>query len=682
MNNEMTVNNMKELISQLNKASEAYYNGEEIISNYEYDKLYDELVSMEKETGIILPDSPTQNVGAEVVSKLPKEKHEFVALSLAKTKDISEFTPLFNQRDGKSVVMWKMDGSTLQLTYDNGTLTKAVTRGNGEIGSVITHNAPYILGLPMNIPYKKHLVVRGEAVMSYQEFERINSAIENEEEKYKNPRNLANASISMLDSGEMMKRQIWFHAFKLVYAEDAPKTFNEQLDWLMDMDFNTVEHKFCSAAELEDCMNEFSDRVEKYEFPVDGLVVAANDVVYAEKQPGTGHNPNKLVGYAFKWKDETEETVLRGIEWSASRTGLLNPVALFDSVELEGTTVSRASLHNVSYINDLKLMIGHRITVYKANKIIPQLAENLDKKDGEYSLPNNLKPICPSCGSIGIITGTEPMVARCENPDCPAKNIKKFVHFCERDCMNVDGLSKATIEKFVDKGWLRKFSDLFTLIANHGEEISQMDGFGKKSVENLDNSIKNACNTNFIGFIHALGIPNIGKGQAKLLKAAVEQEADKVDYQGTYGRTLIYCLVKMVQNKYDFTAIDGFGEILANSLTDYFRFVDSNEFEHYAEKEEFSKILKYLNFTDKKSQNSDLPLKGKIFVITGSLNHYTNRDELVAVIEEKGGKASGSVSAKTSFLINNDVTSTSGKNKKAKDLGVPIISEEEFRNMI
>lgn len=677
---------MRELIKKLNEASAAYYNGEEIMDNHEWDRLYDQLKEMEEYTGIVYPNSPTQIVGAPVkVDELVSVQHEFAARSLDKTKDISVFPEIFKKRAaGMAVVMWKLDGSTIVLTYDEGKLTLAATRGNGEVGSDITHNAPYIEGIPMEIPYTGHLVVRGEAVMSYAEFDRINSEITNEEDQYSNPRNLANATVTMQDSAEMRERKIQFFAFKLVHMDDLlPEehdTFMGRLDYLDSLGFDTVYRLYGdSQSDLIDVMNGFSDAVPQFEYPVDGLVVASDDVRYAESLPGTGHHPNPLVGYALKWKDEEVETVLREIEWSPSRTGLINPVAVFDPVHLEGTEVTRASLHNVSILKEKRLRVGDTITVYKANKIIPQVAANLtpgNELDYEESHPL----YCPCCGEetyprVTNRDGRTVEVAMCMNPDCSAKNVKKFVHFVERDCMNIKGLSEATLQKFLEMGFIHEFADLYHLDW-YKDQIVAMEGFGKKSYDNLIAAVEASRKTSFVPFVHALGIPNIGKGQAKLF--------DK-EYKGD-----VELFFEDVYQRHNFTHIEGIGEVLQENLwnwgNDYLRYIPFTD--------DFSRVSTPLNLeiydllkeveisVPNRSDNDELKLTGNTFVITGKLTHFANREELVAKIEALGGKVSGSVSKNTSCLINNDVESTSGKNKKAKELDVPIISEDDFLKMI
>lgn len=669
---------MRELIKKLNEASAAYYNGEEIMDNHEWDRLYDQLKEMEEYTGIVYPNSPTQIVGAPVkVDELVSVQHEFAARSLDKTKDISVFPEIFKKRAaGMAVVMWKLDGSTIVLTYDEGKLTLAATRGNGEVGSDITHNAPYIEGIPMEIPYTGHLVVRGEAVMSYSEFDRINSEITNEEDQYSNPRNLANATVTMQDSAEMRERKIQFFAFKLVHMDNPlpenQDTFMGRLDYLDSLGFDTVYRLYGdSNCDLIDVMNGFSDAVPQFEYPVDGLVVASDDVRYAESLPGTGHHPDPLVGYALKWKDEEVETVLREIEWSPSRTGLINPVAVFDPVHLEGTEVTRASLHNVSILKEKRLRVGDTITVYKANKIIPQVAANLTPEN-ELDYEESHPLYCPCCGEethprVTNRDGRTVEVAMCMNPDCSAKNVKKFVHFAERDCMNIKGLSESTLQKFIEHGFIREFADLYHF-DRYRDQIVEMEGFGQKSYDKLIAAVEASRKTSFVPFVHALGIPNIGKGQAKLFNK---------EYSGDVKK-----FFEDVYNRHDFTNIEGIGKVLNDNLLQW-----GNEYLRSEGRVTNDLVIYHLlkevdiQILEKVSEDTN-SLNGKIFVITGKLNHFANRNELVSKIEELGGKASGSVSKNTSYLINNDVSSTSGKNKKAKELGVPIISEDDFLKMI
>lgn len=701
---------MKELVNKLNEASNAYYNGkDEIMSNHEWDTMFDQLAQLEEETGIILPDSPTSKVGADEIggNGLKKVRHEFPALSLDKTKDIYEFPKVFSKAaSGDCVVMHKLDGCTLCLTYDGsrnggcGRLVQAVTRGNGEIGSDMTYQASYIEGIPMTIGFKGKLIVRGEALMTYSEFERINSNLEEGEEEYSNPRNLANSTITMKEPG-LKGRKVIFKAFKLVYMEPAaddkievPATFFGALTRLERLGFGVVEHELARAyssnpdvdSDLPDqiinVMNSFSDRVETLDYPVDGLVVASDDYKTADALPVTGHHPNRLTGFAFKWADECVETTLREIEWSPSRTGRINPVAVFDPVQLEGTTVTRASVHNVSIVKKLRLRVGDKISVFKANKIIPCIDKNLTPGD-ELTYAESHACTCPVCGmeTSPMITHSgdrDVEVEMCTNPDCAVKQVKKFVHFCERDCMDIVGLSEKTLEKFIEKGFIEQLADLYRL-DTFEHNIATMDGFGQKSYDNIWKSIQRSRKTTFVPFIHALGIPMVGKGQAKLFDKAYEGNVKK--------------FFNDVYNRKTFTDIDGIGEKIELSLWDWgSRYLGWIPFEKDLLDEmwrtscntEIYDLLRWIDVEIPAEANvagKDI-LSGKTFVITGSVNHFKNRAELQAKIEELGGKATGSVTKKTSYLINNDVESTSGKNKKAKELGVPIISEDEFLEMI
>lgn len=664
---------MQELVQVLNHASKVYYSDEdEIMSNYEYDQLYDELAALEANTGIVLPNSPTATAGADVNEDATTITHEYPALSLEKTKDISLFPKLFNTRDRKAVTMWKEDGCTIVATYDDGTLTTLATRGNGKVGEDITHNAKYIHGLPQTVPFTTHFVVRGEALMSYAEYERINASLDDDDELYKNPRNLASSTIRLAPEKEMEHREIWFHAFKLVHTEEELDeiTFENQMLFLEKAGFTTTHHVLCDVKDLIKVMDDFSNNITNYEFPVDGLVVAANDVVYAESLPGTGHNPHKLVGYALKWQDTTIETTLRDIEWSPSRTGRINPIAVFDPVELEGTTVTKASIHNVSILKKLHLHIGDEISVYKANKIIPQIAENLSEfKPMTYEDSHPVKcPCCDATTSPLITTNNDVDVeiAICPNPDCPAKHVGKFTHFIERDCMDINGLSKATMTTFVKHGWITSFADIYHL-NRHKDDIVSTPGFGQKSYNNMIAAVNKSRKTSFIPFIHALGIPNIGKGQAELLAKAY-------DYDVTRFLTAIH-------NHDDFTHINGIGPILNNQLhawgEKYLVYMDDD-----TATTEIRDLLNELTFIKPEISTKSQKFKGLTFVITGDVHHFKNRNELKAKIVELGGKVTGSVSKNTSYLVNNDVTSSSNKNKTAKQLGIPIISEDDIIDMI
>lgn len=664
---------MQELVQILNHAAKVYYSDkDEIMSNYEYDQLYDELATLEANTGIVLPNSPTAIAGADVNEDATTITHEYPALSLEKTKDISLFPKLFNTRDRKAVTMWKEDGCTIVATYDDGTLTTLATRGNGKVGEDITHNAKYIHGLPQTVPFTTHFVVRGEALMSYAEYERINASLDDDDELYKNPRNLASSTIRLAPEKEMEHREIWFHAFKLVHTEEELDeiTFENQMLFLEKTGFTTTHHVLCDVKDLLTVMDDFSNNITNYEFPVDGLVVAANDVVYAESLPGTGHNPHKLVGYALKWQDTTIETTLRDIEWSPSRTGRINPIAVFDPVELEGTTVTKASIHNVSILKKLHLHIGDEISVYKANKIIPQIAENLSEfKPMTYEDSHPVKcPCCDATTSQLITTNNDVDVeiAICPNPDCPAKHVGKFTHFIERDCMDINGLSKATMTTFVKHGWITSFADIYHL-NRHKDDIVSTPGFGQKSYNNMIAAVNKSRKTSFIPFIHALGIPNIGKGQAELLAKAY-------DYDVTRFLTAIH-------NHDDFTHINGIGPILNNQLhawgEKYLVYMDDD-----TATTEIRDLLNELTFIKPEISTKSQKFKGLTFVITGDVHHFKNRNELKAKIVALGGKVTGSVSKNTSYLVNNDVTSSSNKNKTAKQLGIPIISEDDMIDMI
>ena len=669
---------IEELVAILVPAAHAYYkNSKEIMSNYEYDSLYSELEKLEEETGYILPNSPTQKVEEEELENdgLEKVRHEVPALSLSKTKDITEFPKVFSARNAKSVIMWKEDGCTLVATYDNGKLTRLATRGNGEVGEDITHNAPFIHGLMLNIPLSGHVIIRGEALMSYNDFEIINATL-SVEEQYKNPRNLASATVRAQKGKNMFDRPIWFHAFKLVSFQNeksATRSFIKELEMMEQAGFCVVEHEVCSPENLIEQMNEFSKRVAEYEFPVDGLVVASDDVSYAEAQPIKTKYPDKLVGFAFKWEDETVTTTLRKIEWSASRTGLLNPVAVFDPVELEGTTVSRASVHNVSIIKQMKLRVGDKISVFKANKIIPQIAKN--ETPGTNLTYDESHPVnCPCCGTETqpIISNGNVEVSICPNPNCPAKHVGKYTHFAERDCMNIVGISSATIEKFVSLGWIKEYADIYHL-DSHKNEIIEMEGFGEKSYKNMIDAIEKSRTTTFIPFIHALGIPNIGKGQAKLLAIAYKNDVTE--------------FLEDIYIRKDFTWIEGIGSILNDNLicwgNEYLRWMPFEDtIDTINCNKEIYRLLQELTIETPEIKESGEKLAGLTFVITGDVHHFKNRDELKEEIEKNGGKTSGSISKKTSYLINNDINSTSGKNKKAKELGVKIISEDDFLQML
>lgn len=643
---------MQELVELLNRAAKAYYqDADEIMSNYEYDALYDELQALEAQTGVTLSSSPTVNVGYEILSELPKERHPSSMLSLDKTKDVAGLQAFAG--DQKVVMSWKMDGLTIVLTYRDGGLVKAVTRGNGEVGEVITANARTFKNLPLQIPYKGELVLRGEAVIGYKDFEKINEEIAEVDAKYKNPRNLCSGSVRQLNSEITAKRNVKFYGFSLVQAEgvDFHNSRAAQLDWLASQGFEVVEHIVVSREEIPNEVIKFSEKIVSNDFPSDGLVLIYDDVAYGQSLGRTSKFPRD--SFAFKWADETSKTVLREIEWSPSRTGLINPVAIFDPVELEGTTVSRASVHNISIMEELELGIGDQIEVYKANMIIPQIAENLTRS-GVKDIPK----VCPVCGGATEIRSISNAKALyCTNPECQAKQLKSYALFVSRDALNIDGLSEATLEKFIARGFIHDFADLFHL-EQHQEEICEMDGFGEKSYNNLIASVEKARETTLPRLIYGLGIANIGLANAKLICKEIGHDPGRV----------------MDLTAEDLAAIDGIGDVIAGNYVAYFADAEHREL--------FEKLLKEVKLPEEQEDVGEQTFAGMNFVITGSVEHFANRNEVKALIESKGGKVTGSVTSKTNYLINNNVESTSSKNKKAKDLGIPIITEEDFLKML
>ena len=640
---------IKELCQILNKASEAYYaKDEEIMSNFEYDSLYDELVSLEEETGIVLSDSPTRKVGYEPVSFLPKFTHPSPMLSLSKTKDREELKEWLKDKEG--LLSWKLDGLTVVLTYDNGILSTAVTRGNGEVGEVITQNAECFKNLPVKISYKGHLVLRGEAVISYSNFEKINAKIINPDEQYKNPRNLCSGSVRQLDPKITAERNVFFFAFSLVEAEgvDFKNSRYEQMSFLSELGFETVHEERVNKDNLLEKIEWYANEIKTYDIPSDGLVLMYDDIAYGNSLGNTAKAPRNAI--AFKWQDEQAETVLRKIEWSPSRTGLINPVAVFDSVELEGTSVSRASVHNISVMRSLKLGIGDRILVYKANMIIPQISANITCSDN-IEIPKT----CPICGEETVIESTDGTdVLMCKNEICPVKQEKALALFASRNAMNIDGVSEETIVKFIEKGFIKEYADFFKL-EQYKNDIVSMEGFGLKSYENIIKSCENARKTTLPRLLYALGIENIGVANAKLIASFYDYDFDKIRKADVD----------------ELSSIDQVGEVIASGIVRFFR----NE----KRINEIDNLLKYIEI-EKIVSDVEKDLIGKTFVITGSLEKFENRDALKEIIEQRGGKVAGSVSAKTEALINNDVNSSSGKNKKAKELGIRIISEEEFLN--
>mgnify|MGYP000067838845 FL=1 len=642
---------IKELVELLNKAGKSYYSeGRELMSNYEYDALYDELGMLEKETGYILSNSPTVNVGYEVLSELPKERHESPMLSLDKTKSPEALAEWLGSQKG--LLSWKLDGLTIVLTYDNGQLQKAVTRGNGEVGEIITNNARVFKNVPVTIPFKGKLVLRGEAIITYSDFERINEQIPEADAKYKNPRNLCSGSVRQLNNEITAQRNVHFFAFTLVSAQDVDfdNSRQRQFEWLKDQGFSVVEYKMVTKDTILDTIEWFEKTIVTNDFPSDGLVILYDDIAYGDSLGRTAKFPRNAM--AFKWTDETAETTLREIEWSASRTGLINPVAVFDPVELEGTQVSRASVHNISIVESLKLGLGDRIKVFKANMIIPQIAENLTQS-GNLEIPE----VCPVCGGKTQIKQVNDVkTLYCINEDCQAKHVKSFAHFVSRDALNIDGLSEATLEKFIQHGFLKNFCDLYHL-EKFRDEIIALDGFGEKSYENLLTSVENSRNTTLPKFIYGLGIANVGLSNAKMIVQALGNDIEKVIHAG----------------RQELEKIDGVGAVIADTFASYF--------ENEKNKEEFYKLLQEMHIEKAPDNQNNQILTGKVFVITGSLEHFENRNQLKERIEQLGGKVTGSVTGKTSYLINNDSHSTSSKNKTAAKLGVPVITENEFLEM-
>ena len=649
---ENKMQRMKELIPILVQAAKAYYQEDrEIMSNFEYDRLYDELASLERETGVILSGSPTQQVGYQVLEELPKETHESPMLSLDKTKSVDDLAEWLG--DQKGLLSWKMDGLTIVLTYRGGELSKAVTRGNGEIGEVITPNARTFVNIPLRIAYQGELTLRGEAIIRYSDFTRINEEIEDVDAKYKNPRNLCSGSVRQLNSRITAERSVRFEAFALVRADgvDFKNSRKEQFEWLKTQGFEVVPYVEVDAGTIRDAVKRFEEQVPENDIPSDGLVLLYDDIAYGDSLGRTAKFPRNSI--AFKWQDEVRETTLFYIEWSASRTGLINPVAVFEPVELEGTTVSRASVHNISIMEALELGAGDRITVYKANMIIPQIADNLTRS-GVRDIPEK----CPVCqGPTQIKSIGEVKSLYCLNPDCQAKKIKSFTLFVNRDALNIDGLSEATLEKFISAGFIHEYADIFHLDA-HREAIVEMEGLGEKSYENLAASIRQASRTTLPRLIYGLGIAGIGLANAKML-----------------CRHFHYDLEKMRRASLEeLTEVDGIGGVLAQAWMDYFASEKNNQ--------ALNRLLACLEIETEQAEEGDRPLEGKTFVITGSLTHFANRKELTEHIEAKGGKVTGSVTSKTDYLINNDTASNSSKNKKARERNIPVISEEDFLRML
>ncbi len=648
---EAALSKMKELAQKLNQASKAYYQEDrEIMSNLEYDALYDQLAELEKETGTVLAGSPTISVGYESVDALPKETHERPMLSLDKTKDREVLREFIGPR--KTLLSWKLDGLTIVLTYENGRLLKAVTRGNGTVGEVITNNARVFKNIPLQIPYQGRLVLRGEAIITYSDFQRINESIEDVDARYKNPRNLCSGSVHQLNNQVTASRNVRFYAFSLVSAPevDFDNSHENQFQWLKGQGFDVVEYRVVTASTLDQAMDYFSTAITKNDFPSDGLVALYDDIAYGESLGRTAKFPRNA--FAFKWADEIRETHLLKIQWSPSRTGLINPVAVFEPVELEGTTVSRASVHNVSIVKQLKLGIGDTIRVYKANMIIPQIAENLTCS-GNLVIPDT----CPACGGEARVCKENDVEALyCMNPDCAAKKIRGFTLFASRDAMNIDGLSQSTLEKFIAMGFIHEFADIFQL-DRHKDAIIEMEGFGEKSYENLILSLDKARNTTLSRVIYSLGIPGIGLANAKVICRHFKDDLSSVRQASLE----------------EISAIDGIGPVLAGNIYSYFHDKENNQ--------KLDRLMGFLILHAEAASQTQI-FAGVTFVITGSVTHFANRNEMKALIESLGGKVTGSVTGKTTYLINNDTMSNSSKNKKAKELGIPIISEEEFLKLV
>ena len=644
---ENSLQRMKELVEKLDQAAKTYYQEDrEIMSNQEYDSLYDQLEQLEKETGTVLTNSPTVRVGYEAVNELPKEEHPSPMLSLDKTKDREVLRGFIGNH--KCLLSWKLDGLTIVLTYENGELVKAVTRGNGIVGEVITNNARVFKNIPLRIPYKGQLVLRGEAIITYSEFERINETIGDADAKYKNPRNLCSGSVRQLNNEITAKRNVRFYAFALVSTQDVDfsNSREQQFIWLKKQGFEVVEYKVVTSESLDEAMDYFSKTIVNNDFPSDGLVVTYDDIAYGESLGSTAKFPRN--SFAFKWADEMRETRLVDMEWSPSRTGLINPVAIFEPVELEGTTVSRASVHNISIVKELQLGIGDTIKVYKANMIIPQIAENLTRS-GNLVIPDK----CPVCGREARIRKENDVeTLYCMNPDCVAKKIKSFSLFTSRDAMNIDGLSEATLEKFIAMGFIHNFGDIFE-IGKYKDQIVEMEGFGQKSFDNLMASLEKAKETTLAKVIYSLGITGIGLANAKVICKYFDDDIEKIRHA----------------DEEEISAIEGIGPVIAGSMADYFKSAENNQ--------KLDHLLSHLHLVHEET-SAEQVFAGKTFVITGSVEHFSNRSEAKEFIEARGGKVTGSVTKKTDYLINNDKTSASSKNKKAQELGIPILSEEDF----
>lgn len=646
------INRMKQLIEKLNRAGKAYYQEDkEIMSNYEYDALYDELAALEKETNTVFANSPTIHVGYELLKELEKEAHESPMLSLDKTKEVGALADWLGEQEG--ILSWKLDGLTIVLTYEDGVLKKAVTRGNGQVGEVITNNAKTFQNLPAHIDFPGRLVLRGEAIIRYSDFERMNEQIQDVDAKYKNPRNLCSGSVRQLNNEVTAQRNVQFYAFHLVSAQgvELSNSIAQRFEWLRSLGFQVVEYERVTRDIIPQAVEGFAKRIAQMDEPSDGLVLIYDDIAYGESLGRTAKFPRNSI--AFKWADETAVTKLSHILWSPSRTGLINPVAVFEPVELEGSTVSRASLHNLSIVESLELGEGDEITVYKANMIIPQVAEN-------HTRSNTITPVayCPACGAQTVVKEENGVKALyCSNEFCSAKKLKLFGHFVSRDAMNIDGMSEATLNKMIEQELLAELPDLYKLYKRK-EQIIEMEGFGEKSYENLIKSIERSKEVLLPNFVYALGILNVGLSNAKLICRHFHSDWE----------TIKKATVE------EFVEIDGIGQVIAQSMVHYF--ANSHNQKILAMLEEI------LTFKKMEESTKEAIFDGVNFVITGSVNHFKNRKEVKEKVEELGGKVTGSVTSKTNYLINNDTNSSSSKNKKAKELGIPIITEEQFIEMI
>ncbi len=653
LSTEEKMERMQELVGVLNNAARAYYQEDrEMMSNLEYDALYDELLSLEKDTGVVMAKSPTQHVGYEILSELQKVPHDSPMLSLDKTKDPEALRGWLGKQ--RAMLSWKMDGLTVVLTYEDGQLARAVTRGNGVIGEVITNNARVFQNIPAVIPFSGRLVLRGEAVIKYSDFQKINETIADVESRYKNPRNLCSGTVRQLNNEITARRNVFFFAFSLVEAEgaDLSNSVEENMLWLQNQGFTIVPYRMVTEENILSVIQEFAGQILENDFPSDGLVVLYDDIAYGTSLGSTAKFPRNAM--AFKWKDEEAETVLREVEWSPSRTGLINPVAIFDPVELEGTTVSRASLHNISMMENLELGIGDRIRVYKANMIIPQISVNLSKS-GKMSMPKH----CPACGgAVEIRMDHDAKTLFCPNPYCSAKKVKLFAHYVSRDAENIDGLSEMTLQKMIDKGFLSELYDLYGL-AQYRDQIIEMEGFGEKSYQNMIAAIEKSQNTTLSRFVYGLGIPNVGASNARVICRNFHDNLEALRRADAES----------------LGEIEGIGSVIADSIVDYFASEHNQRV--------VDKLVDILHFeVSEEPIKTDSNLNGKTFVITGNVTHFKNRKELKEKIESLGGKVTGSVSKKTDYLINNDTMSQSSKNKKAKELNIPILSEEDFLNML